>query len=56
VSCESGLDEGPAPFAAGSASRWFTAVIEGTASLLRFGGGGQLAELLVIGMHAALVG
>lgn len=54
VSCESGLGPNPGAFAAGSASMWFSAVKEGTADLLRFGGAGQLAERLVTGLHSAL--
>ena len=53
VACDSGLAPSPAAFAAGSASMWFTAIRDGTASLLSTGGG-QLAEGLVTGLHSAL--
>jgi DNA-binding HxlR family transcriptional regulator len=55
VACESGLGPSPGAFAVGSASMWFSAVRDGTADLLRFGGGRQLAESLVTGMHSALL-
>ncbi|MEX2107034.1 MAG: winged helix-turn-helix transcriptional regulator [Solirubrobacterales bacterium] len=54
VSCDSRVGPSPGAFAVGSASKWFGAVKEGTLSLLRFGGGRQLAEGLVTGLHAAL--
>jgi hypothetical protein len=38
----------------GSAGRWFNAVSEGDIEQLRFGGGRQLAESLVSGLHAVL--
>jgi DNA-binding HxlR family transcriptional regulator len=53
VACDSGLGPSSAAFAVGSASRWFTAIKDGTASLLSTGGG-QLAEGLVTGLHSAL--
>jgi DNA-binding HxlR family transcriptional regulator len=55
VACESGLSPNPDVFAAGSASRWFEAVKNGTTDRLRLGGGGQLAERLVTGLHSALL-
>jgi DNA-binding HxlR family transcriptional regulator len=56
VACEPGLEEGPTPFAVGSAADWFEAVKNGTPDRLHFGGGGQLAERIVSGLHSALLG
>jgi hypothetical protein len=53
VACDSGLRPSPDAFAVGSASTWFTAISEDTASLLTTGGG-QLAEGLIKGLHSAL--
>jgi hypothetical protein len=53
VACDSELGPSPGDYAVGSAARWFCAVRDGTASLLRFGGG-SVAERLVTGLHAAL--
>jgi DNA-binding HxlR family transcriptional regulator len=55
VACESRLEMSPGDFAIGSAAKWFSAIRDGTADLLRFGGGRQVAEGLVTGLHAALV-
>jgi DNA-binding HxlR family transcriptional regulator len=55
VACDSKLSPSPADFAVGSAARWFSAIDEGTANLLRFGGSRRVAECIVIAMHAALV-
>jgi DNA-binding HxlR family transcriptional regulator len=56
VSC--GRETGPSPsaIASGSAARWFSAIRDGTADQLRFGGARQLSEALVIGLHVALLG
>lgn len=54
VACESGLAAAPGAFAAGPAPQWFNAVMEGDLAELRFGGGRQLAEGLVQGLHTAL--
>lgn len=56
VSCESDLSANPGAFATGSAARWFRAVVEGTAELLRFGGSRELPEAIVSGLHVALLG
>lgn len=53
VACAAGLGPSPAAFAVGSAATWFSAIKDGTASLLSTGGG-QLAEGLVKGLHSAL--
>lgn len=55
VSCDCDLGATAGTFASGSAARWFRAIKDGTAQLLRFGGSRQLSEGLVIGLHAALV-
>jgi len=55
VGCEAGLRSEPGDFAAGSTGGWFSAILEGRLELLRFGGGGQLAEALVRGLHRALI-
>ena len=54
VACVSELEPAPGTYAVGSAATWFRAVDEGCAEQLRLGGGRQLAEGLVLGMHAAL--
>lgn len=54
VSCVSRLEPAPGTYAVGSAGRWFHALDEGSIDRLRFGGGRQLAEGLVRGLHAAL--
>lgn len=56
VSCDSGGERRAIAYASGSASRWFGAIRDGTAGLLRFGGSRQLSEDLVNGLHEALVG
>jgi DNA-binding HxlR family transcriptional regulator len=53
VACASGLTPGPAAFAVGPAAMWFAAIKDGTANLLKIGGG-QLAAGLVIALHSAL--
>jgi DNA-binding HxlR family transcriptional regulator len=55
VDCDSELGPSPGDFAVGSAAKWFSAIKDGTASLLRFGGGQSMAEHLVTGLHAALM-
>jgi DNA-binding HxlR family transcriptional regulator len=55
VSCDSHLGSAPGDFAIGSASKWFSAVKDGTAHLLRIGGSRRVAECIVIALHAALV-
>ncbi len=55
VSCVSELEPPPGAYAAGSLATWFNAVDAGSVGHLRLGGGGrQLAEGLVLGLHAAL--
>ncbi|HEV7616311.1 MAG TPA: winged helix-turn-helix transcriptional regulator [Solirubrobacterales bacterium] len=53
VSCVSDLEPAPGTYAVGSAATWLRAVDEGSADLLRLGGGKQLAEGLVLGLHTA---
>ena len=55
VRCDSALGPASGDFAIGSASKWFNAINDGTASLLRFGGRRRVAECLVLALHAALV-
>jgi DNA-binding HxlR family transcriptional regulator len=55
VACDSNLAASPGDFAVGSPARWFTAINDGTASLLRFGGGRRLAEGVVLALHTALI-
>jgi DNA-binding HxlR family transcriptional regulator len=55
VSCVSGLEPPPGAYVAGSVSSWFDAVDAGSIGPLRLGGGGrQLTEGLVLGLHTAL--
>lgn len=54
VACDPELGLHPSGVASGSAARWFTAVKDGTASLLSFDGASQLSKALVNGMHSAL--
>lgn len=54
VACDSELSPSPGDFAVGSAARWYSAIKEGTAGLLRFGGRPSMAESLVSGLHVAL--
>lgn len=54
VACDSELGPSPRDFAVGSAAKWFSAIRDGTAGLLRFGGVQSMAESLVSGLHAAL--
>lgn len=55
VGCDSHLASSPNDFAVGSASTWLSAVEEGRAGLLRFGGRRRVAEGVVLGLHAAMV-
>lgn len=55
VACESRLGQSPGDFAIGSVAKWFRAIQDGTASLLRIGGDRRVAEGLVLGLHAAIV-
>lgn len=55
VACDSRLGASPGDFAVGSVAKWFGAIRDGTANLLRFGGGRRVAEGVVIGLHAAMV-
>lgn len=55
VACESRLGSAPGDFAVGSAAKWFAAIRDGTASLLRFGGSRRVAEGVVLGLHAAMI-
>lgn len=55
VACESRLGPSPGDFAVGSVAKWFCAIQDGTASLLRFGGNRRVAEGVVVGLHAAIV-
>jgi DNA-binding HxlR family transcriptional regulator len=55
VSCDSRLEPSPGAYAVGSTGMWFSAVKEGTPTLLRFGGTRQLPEGLVAGLHTALM-
>ncbi len=54
VSCVSELEPAPGTYAVGSIATWFHAVEEGRADRLRLGGGKQLVEGLVRGLHTAL--
>lgn len=54
VSCAARLDPEPRSWATGSAQLWFEAVSAGDPSRLRFGGGDNLPESVVHGLHAAL--
>lgn len=54
VSCVSELEPAPGTYAVGSIETWFKAVRYGCADELRLGGGRQLAEDLVLGLHTAL--
>ncbi|MBK5219990.1 MAG: winged helix-turn-helix transcriptional regulator [Thermoleophilia bacterium] len=55
VACDNEPDPSPSAIASGSAARWFSAIKDGTAGLLRFGGARQLSEGLVNGLHVALL-
>ena len=55
VACDCELGPSPAGYATGSTAHWFNAILEGTASLLSFGGSRQLSEAMVSGLHSALV-
>lgn len=55
VACNSQLDSAPSDFAVGSVAKWFGAIRDGTASLLRFGGGRRVAESVVVGLHAVML-
>jgi DNA-binding HxlR family transcriptional regulator len=54
VSCVSELEPAPGTYAAGSIATWLHAVQHGRTDELRLGGGRQLAEDLVFGLHTAL--
>jgi DNA-binding HxlR family transcriptional regulator len=54
VSCVSALEPPPDAYAAGSVASWFNAIDAGSVGQLRLGGGRQLTEGLVLGLHAAL--
>lgn len=56
VACDSHLGPEPGTYAVGSTDKWFSAVKEGTFQQLRYGGGRRLAEALVIGLHAVVIG
>jgi DNA-binding HxlR family transcriptional regulator len=56
VACDSELLASASASASGSAARWFSAINDGTAEQLSFGGARQLSEGLVIGLHVALRG
>jgi DNA-binding HxlR family transcriptional regulator len=55
VACVSQLGPSPGDFAVGSVAKWFSAIRDGTASVLRFGGNRRVAEGVVIGLHAAMI-
>lgn len=55
VACESGVGDGPASYAVGTTTKWFTAIADGALDELRFGGGKQFAENFVLAMHLTLV-
>lgn len=56
VACDNELMANASASASGSAACWFSAIRDGTAELLSFGGSRQLGEGLVIGLHVALLG
>jgi DNA-binding HxlR family transcriptional regulator len=56
VACDSDLSPAPVSFAIGPPATWFNAIIDGSIGELRFGGGRQLPEGLVRGLHSALSG
>ncbi len=55
VACDSELEVADA-YARGPAASWFGAIVDGTASLLSFGGSRRIPEAMVMGLHAALLG
>jgi DNA-binding HxlR family transcriptional regulator len=55
VACDSKLGPSSGDFAIGSPAKWFGAVHDGRAGMLRFGGNYRVAEGIVLGLHAALV-
>lgn len=55
VSCDAGGEGRAGAYASGSASRWFSAIKDGTTDLLSFGGSRQLSEGLVNALHAELL-
>jgi DNA-binding HxlR family transcriptional regulator len=55
VACEVESRSQPGCFATGSTGSWFNAIFGDRPELLRFGGGAQLAEGLVRGLHRALI-
>jgi DNA-binding HxlR family transcriptional regulator len=56
IACDSGTGSSSEAYATGSAAMWFSAIKDDTANLLRLGGGRDLAEGLVSGLHSALAG
>jgi len=55
VACASGLADDDSSYAVGTTAGWLAAIKEGTINGLRFGGGDQLAERLVLAMHITLM-
>jgi DNA-binding HxlR family transcriptional regulator len=55
VDCSSLLGSSPGDFAVGSMGNWFSAIRDGTANRLRFGGSRRVAEGVVAALHAAMV-
>ncbi|HEV2789880.1 MAG TPA: winged helix-turn-helix transcriptional regulator [Solirubrobacterales bacterium] len=55
VTCECALEEGRSSYVAGSTTKWFTAIKEGSLEELRFGGGRHFGESLVLSLHATLM-
>jgi DNA-binding HxlR family transcriptional regulator len=55
VACESGIEADRASYAAGTTTKWFTAIKEGALDELRFGGSRQFAESFVLAMHVSLM-
>jgi hypothetical protein len=54
VACDCAPEEKASTYAAGTTSKWFTAIREGTFEGLRFGGGEDFAESVVRGLHLTL--
>lgn len=54
VACDCDLADGPASYAVGTTTNWFTAITEGTLTELRYGGGTRFAESFVSAMHRTL--
>jgi len=55
VACESGLGDESPSYAVGTTTKWLAAIRDGAIDELHFGGGRQLAERLVRGMHLTLM-